>query len=382
MLQPGTYTGVGNRDIHFNGKAITVRGATNDPDDCIIDCQTSGGRRGFDFHWNEKSDSRLESLTITNGYGPNVLISGGTYGIGGGIYCSYSSPTIHNCIIHDNSAPHYGGGIYLNYSNPVISNCVISQNSTASGGGAIFGFHSSPTITNCVFVDNWTTYGRGAINCQAGSPTMRNCTIVNNDGHYYDCAGIYLSSVVDCSIKNCILWDNSIWDNDEAPQIYLTSGTVTVTYSDVENGYPGTGNFSMNPLFVHYDTNLHLSSESWCIDSGDPSTIIQMGESDIDGNPRILGRIDIGAYETIPQDQPVLYLPEKILDFSAGKDSPINAQAFKIVNYGTLPFDWYIENDCNWLIIDQLSGQTEAQQTTDIVLNIILAEEFLSGIVM
>ena len=204
MLQPGTYTGVGNRDIHFNGKAITVRGATNYPEDCVIDCQISGSSRGFNFHGSEKSDSRLESLTITNGYGPTEHIYGTPYDLGGAIYCSYSSPTIHNCIIHNNSAPEYGGGIFLDHSNPVMSNCVIRQNSTAAAGGAIFCFYSSPTITNCIVADNATNYGRGAINCQGGNLTMRNCTIVGNFGIWNECAGIYLSGV-NCSIKNCIV---------------------------------------------------------------------------------------------------------------------------------------------------------------------------------
>jgi len=46
MVLPGTYTGVGNRDIDFGGKAITVQGS--DPNvpavvaATIIDCQASG----------------------------------------------------------------------------------------------------------------------------------------------------------------------------------------------------------------------------------------------------------------------------------------------------------------------------------------------------
>ncbi len=65
IVADGTYTGVGNRDIDFKGKAITVR-SENGPDNCIIDCEREG--RGFYFHNGEDDRSILQGLTITNGY--------------------------------------------------------------------------------------------------------------------------------------------------------------------------------------------------------------------------------------------------------------------------------------------------------------------------
>jgi len=38
IVADGTYTGGGNREISFRGKAITVR-SENGPENCIIDCQ-------------------------------------------------------------------------------------------------------------------------------------------------------------------------------------------------------------------------------------------------------------------------------------------------------------------------------------------------------
>ena len=64
IVAPGTYTGLGNRNIDFLGKAITVR-SENGPENCIIDCQNSG--RGFYFHTSEGPNSVLDGLTITNG---------------------------------------------------------------------------------------------------------------------------------------------------------------------------------------------------------------------------------------------------------------------------------------------------------------------------
>jgi len=112
VVQPGTYTGAGNRDISFKGKAITVRGV--DPNDSavvattIVACQqvaapapgSSGGRtsteagvRAFLFWSGEGSQTVVEGLTIING---------GTSGSGGAIWCEQSSPRISKCVFRDN----------------------------------------------------------------------------------------------------------------------------------------------------------------------------------------------------------------------------------------------------------------------------------------
>ena len=72
VIADGIYTGSGNRDIDFLGKAIIVR-SQNGPENCIIDCQaTSGSRhRGFYFHSGEDANSVLSGLTITKGMGKN-----------------------------------------------------------------------------------------------------------------------------------------------------------------------------------------------------------------------------------------------------------------------------------------------------------------------
>ncbi|MGA1870193.1 MAG: hypothetical protein ACMUJM_16775 [bacterium] len=51
LVAEGTYTGKGNRDIDFGGKAIILRSISG-PEHTIIDCQgtSSKKRRGFYFH--------------------------------------------------------------------------------------------------------------------------------------------------------------------------------------------------------------------------------------------------------------------------------------------------------------------------------------------
>jgi hypothetical protein len=66
LVADGTYTGAGNRDIDFLGKAITVKSAGG-PENCIIDCEGSPSdqHRGFYFHNGEGPDSVLDGFTIT-----------------------------------------------------------------------------------------------------------------------------------------------------------------------------------------------------------------------------------------------------------------------------------------------------------------------------
>jgi len=107
IVLDGTYTGNGNRDIDFNGKAITLQ-SQNGAGTCIIDCQ--GSYRGFYFHSGEGDDSVLDGFSVTQGY---------EY-MGGGMYIENSEPTIKNCSFRYNLVHNEGGGIYITGGSPTI----------------------------------------------------------------------------------------------------------------------------------------------------------------------------------------------------------------------------------------------------------------------
>jgi hypothetical protein len=89
----------------------------------------------------------------------------------------------------------------------------------------------------------------------------------------------------------------------------MAGATPTVTYSDIQGGYPGVGNIDADPLFVDAaGGDLRLSTGSPCIDAANGPWA---PEFDLDGNPRVddtatpntgLGPpwADIGAYEYQP----------------------------------------------------------------------------------
>ncbi|MHC4705218.1 MAG: hypothetical protein ACYTFQ_32110, partial [Planctomycetota bacterium] len=110
IVADGIYTGPGNRDIDFKGKAITVR-SENGPFNCTIDCGGSSTEphRGFRFHSGEGSTAVVSGFTITNGYGPDEAAVWSDPA-GGAIYCQDSDPTISRCIITGNSSGCCGAG--------------------------------------------------------------------------------------------------------------------------------------------------------------------------------------------------------------------------------------------------------------------------------
>ena len=66
-------------------------------------------------------------------------------------------------------------------------------------------------------------------------------------------------------MTDCIVWENS------PDQIFNAGGNPTVTYSDVQDGWPGDGNIDADPMFVDAgDGDYRLLTGSPCIDAGDP----------------------------------------------------------------------------------------------------------------
>jgi parallel beta-helix repeat protein len=234
---------------------------------------------------------------------------------GGAVYCyEQSSPTLTNCTISENSGDYKGGGVYCRTeSSPTITNCTISGNSARHywGAGGVYCHSSSPTITNCTISGNSAgRYGGGGVYCdEQSSPTIANCTISGNSAGDYGGGGVYCDEQSSPAITNCILW------NDTPQEIYLVSGSPTVTYCDIQGGWVGEGNIDTDPLFVDpdgpdgnpntwEDNDYRLSAGSPCIDAGDPNFVPDPNDRDMDGQWRVWDgdddgdwRVDMGADE-------------------------------------------------------------------------------------
>jgi hypothetical protein len=307
VVAPDIYDGSSNRDINFNGKAITVR--STDPTDpnvvngTVINCEGKG--RGFVFKMGEDADSTVSGLTITNG----------SMFLGGAVYChNNSSPSIINCVITGNSAV-LGGAIMCTNDNtrPKISNCKITANSAAFGGGGIYCNGASPEIRNCIITGNSSFDGGAIYSHNVGNPVIANCTISANTASN-SAGAIYGYESSNLTINNCILWGNTAEYASEVLVGNSGAGTsIQISYCDIENPDEnvvhepggtvnwGEGNIDADPLFVDAAAgDYHLLEESPCIDAGDPAFVAGAGETDIDGEARISGaEIDMGADELV-----------------------------------------------------------------------------------
>lgn len=340
VLAPGTYTGGGNRDIDFLGKAITIRSTDpNDPNivaSTIIDCSgtESEYHRGFTFKNGEDSNSVLRGLTIINGTGQVEEIGRGSRLVGGAIFCDGTSPTIAQCILETNSAD-LGGAIFCGqYCNPTITDCSITENTADSEGGGIYNFYySDPVLINCILSGNSAgSKGGGMYNHRYSEPNLVNCTLTGNTAGS-DGGGLYNYSPSEPTLTNCILWANTVGEStNQSTQI--CGGTPLVNYSCIQGltgSLSGVCNIDSDPCFVnpgYWATNeiwvegdYHLLDDSLCINTGDPNYISGLNETDLDGNPRIIdGIIDMGVYEFVPSmELPMKLTPQTLNIDSKGK---------------------------------------------------------------
>ena len=227
VIAAGTYTGDGNKDIDFQGKAITVKGETGDPCDVIIDCNGSNDEphRGFKFHSGEDANSVLEGLTIKNGVAPDETQIDNFPYCGGGICILYSGPTINNCRIIQNTAGH-GGAIYCQDSNVTINNCLILGNRVDDLGGAIYCKDSNTILKSCIISENHANAG-GAIYCKDSNVILKNCSILDNraDWSFYSIGGGFYGDNSNTIIDNCKFIGNVARESGAA--IYGCDGIIS-----------------------------------------------------------------------------------------------------------------------------------------------------------
>ncbi len=258
------------------------------------EAQVAGGAMGNYEH----SSPTVTNCTF-NGNSANNEDHGST-GWGGAVANFYgASPTVVNCAFRNNFAGEFGGAI-SNSDVTIIENCIFTGNSTYYKGGAMYNNfrEGNITVTNCLFTAN-TAYWGGGIHNYGSHPIITNCTFAQNRATYGDALGCEDGSSIE--LTNCILWDGQ--DQIHYPDSLL----ITITYSDVQGGWPDVGNISAEPLFIDpngpdgiigtEDDNFRLIGNSPCIDVGD-NLIVDPNAKDLDGNPRIVNSIvDMGAYE-------------------------------------------------------------------------------------
>jgi len=292
---------------------------TADFTDCSFIQNTSGSGGALFF----KGGAGAGPNSITDcSFQQNNAYSDAGSNDGGAIVCDPTT-TITRCTFIGNTASRYGTiATYGDAGNTItVTSSLFSGNEVEYGGGICVngtsGYLGSLIVTNCTFSGNVASGGGGA---------------------FYNLKATNASSVF--RVTNSILWA------DTAPEIGGTGGAPTVSYSDVQGGYAGTGNINANPLFVSA-SNLHLTGTSPCIDAGTNSAP-SMPLQDIDGEDRTMDGdengssiADMGADEFNPGSTPPGWTattvpPTGDPGVRIGQSATVNALAMLLLPFGAI----------------------------------------------
>jgi len=329
IVAPGTYP----EAINFLGKAVNLH-SSGGPAVTIIDA----------------TGLNTSVVTCVSGEGPGTVLEGFTitggwrrWGLGGGVCCYFSSPTLTNCTITGNTAC-YGGGVYGCSSNPTLTNCTITGNTaddgsgggvccesnsnatltnctitgnTAYGGGGVWGSSSNPTLTNCTITDNSASMCGGGVGCIEGSnPALTNCTITGNSasncGGGVNAGGSSSPALTNCTItENTASYGAGLWCDNSVPT--LTNCTVTGNTANEHGG--GVGCYSSTPTLTNCILWANLPEEIY-VESSSPVVTY----CDVQGGWSGTGNIDADPGFAFPTD---LHLLPGSPCIDAGTNTPL-----------------------------------------------------------
>lgn len=200
------------------------------------------------------------------------------YGWGGGLIVvnEGNAAAISFNEVYENYAAAYGAGIFIDEgAEAVIEHELIYGNVSRDGCEAV----------SAISVDGG--YGADGVTLVGSQATINHCTVVGNV-----CAnstrgnGLQVEGLSTVNVTNSIFWNNGGDD-------FAVDGTSTlsVTFTDSQEGFAGTGNISADPLFVDEAANdFRLGAGSPCIDAADP-------DAPFDNEPAPNGgRADMGKF--------------------------------------------------------------------------------------
>jgi hypothetical protein len=280
-----------------------------------FDIQNSGGGAGLSIvstpagYTNRIESCRFtfNSVThLTNGDGPALHLDGAPALI-------KNTEISHNRIsvsevalgmIYDFASDITLDGVKID-NNQAVTTQSLPVGFAAIKGTAVFSYLSNVELADSKIANNLATpqnstltvlgaaiyfYGEGTTLKVLSSSIAYN---QRTDGAATSGTAVFFSSTTarTASVANSILWNPG--DGDEIDNF---SKPAAVASSDVRNGYRGSSNLGVDPLFVS-ESDLHLQPASLCINAGNNRLA---PARDIDGNTRPLPagtNTDLGCYE-------------------------------------------------------------------------------------
>jgi hypothetical protein len=190
---------------------------------------------------------------------------------GGGVFAGGQSQSLfQQCEFRNNRAYELttsadGGGAFFTESASGWFSCCVFQGNTAQddGGGMGVAENARVEVRNTLLAGNSAVDDGGGIHFTSqGAGTFTNCTIVSNTAiHGGTGGGLYMETNSTVHVDSSIVWQNS-------PDGIRRDATPSVSYSCVQEAWPGPGNLVTNPMLD--PVTFALQDGSPCIDAGNP----------------------------------------------------------------------------------------------------------------
>ena len=232
----------------------------------VVDCAISGG----------KASRR----------GGNVFLDGGTV----------RGCTISDGVITSNNGR--GSNVHVN-GNALLSGCRLAggTNSASYNGGSLCMYNTSAVVENCLV----TSSGCGGVLLER-TANVYNCTIVANEKY-----GVWAWSASQ-HVFNTVVYGNkngsnvAEWNGDMPSGSSYDFRNCALSSNNgrfAAGSYPGLALISSSYAFVDYTHGVYSPSSNGSLeDAGTPDPRGDAASpSDIAGNARVCGNIDIGCYE-------------------------------------------------------------------------------------
>ena len=317
-LQAGSLTGAvltggrttSNSNSQGGGNVYVTGNAT------VAGCEISDGRalnRGANVFLLE---GEVSDCTIAGG-----VVEENASGLGGNVFMNHASARVMDCEIRGGSAAARGGNVFMlagKVADTKISGGVCTNPTDQYWGGANV-FMQGGTVSRCEVRRGSIAGGQnrgGGFSVMGTEAKVIEDTLVCGNGN----GGIY-SATSNIDIWNCTIVDNAefgvygyggkianfvnnvVYGNRNSDGVKGWSGNAATTASNLASDY---GDLFVKDASIQVDSSdfvdyvngdYRLSAGSKCCDAGKTDSRANASQTDLAGNPRTSGTVDIGCYE-------------------------------------------------------------------------------------
>jgi hypothetical protein len=311
------------------GGIYTASGTSLTLSSCQVRFNEAHGGGGIDSDGNiHVTDSRIESNTATASYGGGLSLRG------------FNTARIEDTVIMGNYSNHSGGGLFLNFPSLDMLRCEVSYNIAQGNGGGLYAGTSSIWATNTTFSGNHAHGSGGGLygNRFYWDSHLSFCTITGNfadseaDGTG-DGGGIYANLINfsdSLELKGTVVAKNN--DMSPSPGVKIQNIAVSGAYADhlqslgrnfigandgaeaafpagfpnANGDYVGSSAADLDPALASLadnggPTRTHATLPGSSLVNRGPVPCTDADDNPVGedqrGEPRPIGRADIGAFE-------------------------------------------------------------------------------------